>query len=267
MLINELIKAFKSKKIWVFILFMILISLYGVYLWLPNLNPFKLSDWDINELIRSGVLNQFAIFSGATILVYSKIIPIVAPFVYGITFLRERKSGFDIFIDCRMSDLKYRFSRFFINGIVGGIAVALPIIIVFYFTNVFIGGNINDTNLALGGIAYDFMMKNPYGYVALVILIEFCVGFTYSTIALGASAIIDNEIIVLLFPGIFYFVSSYITEILKFPLPLKTKVATDFGILVDGVTVGQVFLQLFVITLIFSIVFFYFSRKEYRYER
>lgn len=267
MVIKDLIRVFKSKNTWLFILFMILISLYGVYLWLPNLNLFKLSNLNVNELIKSGVLNQFAIFSGATILVYSKIIPIVAPFVYGATFLRERKSGFDIFIDCRMSDLKYRVSRFLINGIVGGLSVGLPILIVFYFTNIFIGGNISDTNLVLGGIAYDFMIQNPYGYVALVILIEFCVGFAYSTIALGVSTLIDNEIIVLLFPGIFYFVSSYITEILNFPLPLKTKVATDFGLLVDGVTVGQVFLQLFVIILIFSIVFFYFSRKEYRYER
>lgn len=62
MVIKDLIRVFKNKKIWIFILFMILISLYGIYLWLPNLNPFKLSDWNINELIRSGVLNQFAIF-------------------------------------------------------------------------------------------------------------------------------------------------------------------------------------------------------------
>ncbi|MGU8435282.1 hypothetical protein ACV3RS_14875 [Clostridium perfringens] len=267
MVIKDLIKVFKSKKIWVFILFMILISLYGLYLWLPSLNPLRWNKININELIREGVLNQFAIFSGTTILVYSKIIPIVAPFVYGTTFLRERKSGFDIFIDCRMSDLKYRIYRFFINGIVGGLSVILPIIIIFYFINVFIGGNINDTKQVLGGIVYDVMMENPYGYVALVILIEFCVGFAYSTISLGVSTVIDNEIIVLLFPGIFYFVSSYVTEILRFPLPLKTKIVTDFGILVDGVSVKQLLLQTFFITLIFSIVFFYFSRKEYRYER
>lgn len=266
MLINELKRAFKWKKFVGFIVVMIIINLYSICIEIGEFNPFSGMHLSIQEAVDIGDLNQFALFTNAGV-TYVGFIPIVCSFVYGLSFLEDRKKGFNKFINLRISNSKYCISKFLANGIVGGLSAALPSIIIFYVLNVFVGGDIHNTSIAIPGIFDDLSKSKPYVFILVFITMEFLVGFAYSTIALAASTLLDNQILVLLAPGVFYYVTNYITDILNFPLKFKTKVATEFGLLAGGVTGYEVAIQLIVITLIFGAVFFHYSRKEFTYER
>lgn len=268
MIINDLKSTFKSMRFWVFIIFMFVLNIYAIFMKVPQLNPYdSIAYIETKYAINSGFLNQFALFEFATASVYIRFIPIVCSFIYGLSFLRERKKGFNVFINTRVSNKRYCISKFIANGVIGGVSVTIPTVILFYILNVFIGGSINDTKLASGGIFYDIISNSPYVYIALIIFFEFLVGFTYSTIALAASTIFNSEILVLLAPGIFFYVTNYATEIMKLPLPFKTKIAIDFGLLADGLNGYELFTHLIILTIVFGIIFFYFSRKEYVYEK
>ncbi|MDD7796061.1 hypothetical protein [Clostridium sp. 'White wine YQ'] len=265
MVIDEIKRAISRKSFVFFIIAMITVNLYGIYRNIPEIIPYSVASLSLQEAINYGYFNEFTIFT-QTSSIYMNFIPIVCSFVFGISFLQDRKKGFNKFINVRISNKRYCISKFLAGGIVGGLSVTLPSTVLFYILNVFIGGSIKDTTTAVGGIFNDILMSQPYIYVLLFFVVEFVIGFTYSTIALAVSTIVNNEIIVLLAPGIFFYVTNYVTETLRLPLQFKTKVTTDFVLLAGGINGYQLIMQFIFITLIFGIAFFYFSRKEYIYE-
>ncbi|WP_238883376.1 hypothetical protein [Clostridium sp. YIM B02551] len=265
MLINEIKRGLSKKSFVFFTIGMVIVYLYAIYRNVPGIIPYTPAYSNIQDAINYGQLNQFTIFTEANSL-YINFIPIVCSFIFGISFLQDRKKGFNKFINVRISNKKYCISKFLANGIIGGLSVTLPSMILFYILNVFVGGKIKDTTTAIGGIFDNLLMEKPYMYILLFFIVEFIIGFAYSTIALAVSTIVNNEIIVLLSPGILFYVTDYVTETLKLPLQFKTKVATDFVILADGIRGYQLIMQFICIILIFGTTFFYFSRKEHIYE-
>lgn len=256
-------QEFKRALNWKLVIILFLITLimhaYEPFIKIKN----YMIELDYETLVQFGVLNTFSLWTDSNI-IYTKFMPILVSLIYGTCFLQDIKSGFIKFIDCRVSHKKYQISKFFVNGIIGGLTICIPSIVFFLLLSIFVGGDIaGSQGAAVGGIFNDLLYSNSYQYMALFFFLEFAFGFAYSTISLGVSTLIKNEIVVILSPTIFYSITSYLGHLFRVPKLFLTSITTEFWILAENVTLGHILGQLMLITLIFGSIFFWFSRKDF----
>ncbi|MEQ8154647.1 MAG: hypothetical protein ABRQ25_07165 [Clostridiaceae bacterium] len=269
---QELKKALFNKKLLFIILVGVALHAYSGYEGAKSYIYFDFNASDIqtpeaqkgaHEIVKVG-LNKYNVWSHSSAL-YSLFMPIMVAMCYGTSYFEDIKSGFVRFIDSRVKHREYIISKYFVNGLIGGISLALPSMVYFLLLCIVLTGDISTATAALGGIFQKILLSNPPLYLCIYFSLEFLFGFAYSTIALAVSTFIKNKIAILLSPAIYFFVVTYITDRTKFDFMCPSN-TTLFWAIAGGVTAAQIVSQLMLITVVFTIIFMVFSRKKVIYE-
>lgn len=257
---EEFKRALNWKKVLIFIFILLIIQGLGPFEYYKRLA--WVSKLDVDTLNIMGVYNKYVNLTKANFY-YMLLLPITVSILYGTSFINDYKKGFIKFIDTRISHRRYQISKFFVNGIIGGLSACIPTMIFFLILSIIYGQTSNEGVI---GMYREVFLKSPATYMVIFFSLQFAFGFTYSTVALGVSSVIKNEVVTLLSPALFYFVLEYVKRSFKLPNIFSSAITNKFWLVVDGVKTYEIIINLLLITLIFGTIFFYFSRKEALYE-
>ena len=273
MFLAELKRAIFRKKFMLFIMFGILIILLGSIAKLKDYIFFNFNAPDLNtaelqrtarDMVRKG-FNKYSVWF-SMFKYYTIAVPILAAIPFSTSFIDDKKFKIIQFIDIRINHKKYATYKFLVNGIAGGLTVSLPIILGSIFINIFFSGNIDEfyAKGAYGGLISYLVIENFYLYMFIHVLILFSFGFVYSSIALAISTKLEKKFAVLLFPLLFFIISTVIGQVLNIKFLRFTRTIEFY--LNPTVSMGEIFLQLAIVLLVSFATFIVFSKKEYIYE-
>lgn len=151
--------------------------------------------------------------------------PLAATIPYADSYLRDRDQGFARYILLRMTHRRYLISKFVINGLVGGLAVALPMIVFFGFTLAVYprtlpplsGTPYSEEWMRSPGFLGTIYVSHANIYILARIILGFLLGFISASLGMAVSPFARNRYVVLVFPFIFSEVYSFIFAIVGFP--------------------------------------------------
>lgn len=273
MLINELKRAFKSKKFLIIIIIGILIHFLSVYSEIKQYIFFNFNSPDLQtpelqmkaKLIVEKGLNIYSVWF-SMFNIYIVAMPILSSLPYSLSFLEDTEYGVIKYIDVRINHKKYMATKMLVNSIAGGVAVALPTIIMTLFISIFFKGSINDFygKGMYGGVFASLLTYSFYLYVLLHILVEFLFGFAYASIAMATSAFIKNKIAVMLSSFLFWIGGSFLFTILNIKR-FSTESINQFYIN-ESVSAQDIFIELIFIAVVSAALFIFKTGKRKIYE-
>lgn len=143
------------------------------------------------------------------------IAPIICILPFSDSFLKDMKSGYLKSILNRTSFNNYIYSKIIVNGLIGGIALSLPTIIIFilcankYPMTLHLiypesGGPPVPTEFYPEGIFANNYALHPFNYIIFCFIQLFIFGFVYSIFAMAACSFSEKRIAALLIPLIYY---------------------------------------------------------------
>jgi hypothetical protein len=274
MIKGQLKRAIFSKRFLIIIFIGILIHILGGYNTIHEYLFYNYNASDIQTpklqaisraIVKKG-LNMYSVWFGSLIL-YTPLMPILAALPFSFSYLEDVKNGMIKYIDVRVNHKKYLATKVLINGLAGGMAVALPTIILTIVVSIFFTGDINDFygKGIYGGVFSNLLTYNFYLYAMVHILIEFIFGFAYSSIALAASSLVKNTIAVILSPFLFWVGGDLILQFFGIQSSYIPTEINQFY-LIHTVTFNEIIVELGCITLFFSALFIFKARKKNIYE-
>jgi len=151
--------------------------------------------------------------------------PLAATLPYADSYLRDRDHGFSRYALLRMTHRRYLVGKFVINGLVGGLAVALPMALFFGYTfSVYArtlpplawSGYTEEWMRAVGFLG-NLFVPNPNLYILARIILGFLFGFTNASLGMAVSPFVRNRYIVLAFPFTFSLIYNFIFAFLGAP--------------------------------------------------
>ncbi|MGL5150651.1 MAG: hypothetical protein ACRC7N_08795 [Clostridium sp.] len=272
MILKQMKYAIKSKYflisiiIGLLILFISIMNQIGPYLFVDYSAPDIQDGEAFKSFINSDIFNRFSLWTDS-LSTYMIVIPIIATLAYSLSFRDEVKSGMIKFIHIRMNDKSYRINKIIVNSIISGLSAAIPVIISTIIIFTIFGGSMEEcySNNSFGGM-YNHMFRNNFVVYAIFhIIIIFLIGFSYSSIALAVSTVVNNTLAIILSPFVFWLITSMIFPLIGVRVfnPERT---SQFH-MIPTVPITEVLTTLFVIFIVFNSIFFYLSRKENIYER
>lgn len=217
------------------------------------------------RLMVEKAFNKYSVWFNS-LLLYTPLMPIIAALPFSTSYLEDIKNGMIKYIDVRSNHTKYLISKFLANGLMGGLAVSLPIIILTIVVSIFFKGNINDFfgKGGYGGVFSNLVIYNFYLYSVVHISIDFIFGFAYASIAIAVSSFIKNTIAVMISPFLFWMGGDLILNIFNIYSYSPTSINQFY--LTPNVTLNQIVIELVLITFVSSIIFIFKSRKRDIYE-
>ncbi|MBI5822552.1 MAG: ABC transporter permease [Chloroflexi bacterium] len=174
----------------------------------------------------------------AAIDVFVLFAPLAATLPYADSYLRDREQGFARYALLRMTHRRYLVSKFVINGLIGGLAVALPMILFFGYTYSIYARTLPP--LAWSGYTEEWMraigflgglfVPHPNLYIFARIMLGFLFGLTYATLGMAISPFVRSRYIVLAFPLVFCWVFAFLANFLGVPA-----LSPDYVLVPDGI--------------------------------
>lgn len=193
--------------------------------------------------------------------------PLAATLPYADSYLRDRDQGFARYALLRMTHSRYLIGKFIINGLVGGIAVVLPMIVFFGFMLAMYprtlpplsGTPYSEEWMRSPGFLGSIYALHPNIYIFFRIILGFLFGFTCASLGMAISPFIRSRYVVLAFPFIFSEVYSFIFAIVGFPVWWFGYVLTPDSM--KASTATTVFLPLGIVSSLSIIGIFGFIKK------
>ncbi|MEG1410984.1 MAG: hypothetical protein RSD36_14200 [Terrisporobacter sp.] len=145
---------------------------------------------------------------------YEIVCILLASSVFAISYIIDKKSGFLKNIIIRLNKKSYYKIKYFVNGVLGGIIVIIPVILCLGLYDLFLDSKslpIIEPNFPRGFMS-EYFPTNPVKYILFFTLILFIIGVTYSTFAMAIGIITNNIISSVLLPVIYWFAGSLILE-------------------------------------------------------
>lgn len=151
--------------------------------------------------------------------------PLAATLPYADSYLKERNQGFARYALLRMTHKHYLVSKFVLNGLIGGLAVALPMALFFGYTfSIYAqtlpplswSGYTEEWMRAIGFLGGLFVPR-PNLYIFARIMLGFLFGLTHATLGMAISPFVRSRYIVLVFPLVFSLIVSFMTSFLGIP--------------------------------------------------
>lgn len=273
MLINEVKRAIKSKKFLVIILMGLAIHLLSGF---KEIKPYIFFNYNAPDLntpeaqataraMVTKALNKYDVWF-STMYFYIFAMPILSAFPFSLSHLEDKEFGMIKCIDARVNHKKYLKTKVLVNGIAGGLAVALPTVISSIIVSIFFKGSINDfSGKGIdGGIFAQLVIDNFPLYIMVHIFINFMFGFAYAQIALAVSSFIKNKIAITLSPFLFWIGVSTIFSALNIN-HFSPMLINQFHV-VPEISLGEIIIELIAITAIFAVLFMFKARKRNIYE-
>lgn len=215
---EEFKRAFLNNKFILLIILGLIIHLYSLFVWEHGVIFFDYSAEDIVlDAAIEGItkaINRYTFwYHGMDI--YTVIMPLLACIPYSASLYGDKESNFYNYIVTRTKKKNYFISKIIINGLIGGVVLALPTLLFYILLIILVPGPIIDFGIHPIGFLSELFMSNPNLYIVFTILIEFLFGITYSTFSLAISKFNVNKISILLTPFIYWYVGTFIFERLK----------------------------------------------------
>jgi len=152
---------------------------------------------------------------------FALIVPLLAVIPFADSYVLDRTQGYLRHILVRCSYKRYLASKFLVNLLAGGFAVALPILFLFIFTNIIYPRGllpIEQSRAVVGGIPdgpLGFLYRTaPDLYILFLIALGFIFGATYATLGLAISFVAPNRYVVLATPFLLYHVANFVLAVL-----------------------------------------------------
>lgn len=172
-----------------------------------------------------GVYSQWFLFNiNMYTGIFSIIFPLLGSIAYSDAYVEDIKSGFIKNIITKYDKSKYLITRFFVNFIIGGICVSLPLVVnlVAYLLlipsiepNIFFGTNIVSGHGFLPNLYFTY----PIVYIFLRIAIFFMYGGAFASVGLAFGVLVKNRYVVVIIPFISYILLDiFFSTIKKFNL-------------------------------------------------
>lgn len=251
---NEIIRAFISWRFGISLCFSLgLLYLGMAYFYSPDPTPppgYPLAYYNAYDAWR------WAVNAGAFVL----FAPLAAALPYADTFAQERAQKFSRYVLLRIKHQRYLITKVLVNGLSGGLALALPMTIFFGFTSLkyarmlpassemqhifsefFPGQEYVDTRCS-GFLCEFYYSSTPDFYIFHRILLGFIFGLVFATLGMAISAFTNNRYIILSFPLIFRSILAFGVNFLGIPV-----FSPDYVLVTDGpgsMTTLTVFLPL-----------------------
>ncbi len=175
----------------------------------PDFHPFYFNAYD-----------AWRVSIGAFVL----LAPLAAVIPYADSYLRDREQGFARYVLLRMTHGHYLAGKLIVNGLIGGLAVALPMGLFFGYTSSvyprafppptypYTG---NWTNVV--GFLSGIYIPHPDGYIFARLMLGFLFGVTHATLGMAISPLARNRYIVLAFPIVFSWAFGFIANFVGAP--------------------------------------------------
>lgn len=150
----------------------------------------------------------------------SLLAPLVAVLPYADSYALDGLSGYSRFVLLRSSHMSYLFAKFLANSLAAGIAVALPLVILFGYTNLKYPRNLPPVSQSripfeqLSGPFGDIYRSAPDFYILFLIALALLFGITYGTLGLFLSSLFHNRYVALAGPFVLYFIANFILAVL-----------------------------------------------------
>lgn len=232
-LANEILHAIKSWRFVISLCFSLGLLFLGLA-FMYSLNPTPPPGWHF------AFYNAYdawitAMFSGAFVL-YA---PLAATLSYSDSYAQERSQKLSRYILLRVKHKQYLITKFFVNGLSGGLAVALPMAIFFGFTSLkyvrmlppLSSSGYTENWMRCYGFLCQFYLPSPDIYIFYRILLGFTFGLVFATLGMAISAFTNNRYIILSFPLIFKFILAFGVNFLGIPVFSPDYVLIPNGIL------------------------------------
>lgn len=230
---NEIIRAIKSWRFGISLGFSLMLLYLGVAVFY-TLDSTPPSGWHF------AFYNAYdawiaAMNSGAFVL-YA---PLAATLSYSDSYAQERSQKLSRYILLRIKHKQYLITKFFVNGLTGGLAVALPMAIFFGFTSLkyvrmlppLSSSGYTEDWMRCYGFLSQFYLPSPDMYIFYRILLGFIFGLVFATLGMAISAFTKNRYIISSFPLIFKFILAFGVNFLGIPVFSPDYVLIPTGIL------------------------------------
>lgn len=214
MLKEELHRAFISKSFLLAILITSLSLIYGLA--------------DYREGAVSGeaagvspfINNAFDAFIWAEDVLLPLLAPLIVVLAFGDSYIVDCAKGYLNFILMRSSYRRYMIAKFLANLVAGGISLALPLFLLYGYTNIafprgfppLMNARIQYDRIA--GPLGNLYSAQPDLYIVFLFALAFLFGAAYATLALGFSVFIRNRYLVLTTPFLLYWLFHFLFSVL-----------------------------------------------------
>lgn len=207
-------------------LFSLMSASYVIYTYNININhifPTQIQN-GVNELYP--IWNFFQNWVGAERIsmagtVFYTLMPLFCSFPAGLSFYKERKSGYVRVISCRTGRLSYFISKVFGVFLSGFLIVFISLLANVFIVSAFIPTTSPQVNynfytyVTFGDLWADLFFSSPWLYVFLYVLLDSIVGGLYSILTLSISFITRFSIVAALFPFLLVLSLEYLSKALS----------------------------------------------------
>ncbi|MCB2178577.1 hypothetical protein KQH61_04095 [bacterium] len=200
---------------------------------------------------------------------WSMLAPLLAVIPYSDSYFNDMHSGFLRSLLMRVSYTKYLLIKYFSTALSGGLALALPLLIFYIYTNIMFSRGFNEdmynrrlgTNPASFGPFGNMYQIHPDGYIFTLIGIGFLFGATFSIFGLMISLFTKNRYVPLATPFVVFIMVHFFTALFGIPAWSPLSSLTPHW-LADGITWIHLVVNLGSIFLLSSLVFFIGTLKK-----
>ncbi len=177
---------------------------------IPGTHPFNCNAYDAVIFAQKGPNGVIAL-----------LVPLLAVLPFADSYALDRTQGYLRHVLVRSSYRRYFFAKFVANLLAGGLAVALPLLLLFGYTNLVYPRGllpIEESRVTIGGYPYgplgSLYRIAPDLYILFRVGVGFIFGATYATLGLDISSFVNNRYIVLATPFLLYHVANFVLAVL-----------------------------------------------------
>lgn len=213
MLRAELYRAFPNRAFWLALALGVLTLGHGFIIfngWPPGHIP------GAHPLLNNAYDTWLFAFAGS----WGLLAPFIAVLPFADSYVQDRTEGWLRYVLLRSPYRHYFFAKFLTNLLAGGIAVALPMLLLFVFTNIFYPRGLAPVDQSripsnpLPGTLGDMYRVSPDLYILFRIGLGFLFGAIYATVGLVIATLVNNRYVVLATPFLLYNIANFVLAVL-----------------------------------------------------
>lgn len=141
-------------------------------------------------MMEGKVIESHLLFQKSQSLILPFIAPILAAVPYSNMIMLEEDCGYQKLLRSKRQGKNYEFPRFFVNGLIGGGVLLIPVALLY-------------------GICAVCGFNSDLGSLLVVLGYDFCFGFTYASLSYGLTFVCRKRYLPLVTPQVFYLLFIY----------------------------------------------------------
>lgn len=209
-------------------------------------------------------LNKVTLWNFGTYF-YPFIMPLICCIPFTVSYLKDKKTGFSKYIIIRTSYKKYIFSKIISIFLSGFLSVFITTIVFIMLISIIDSGE-NFRSLYNDQAFLGNLYRNNFNlYVFIYSLISGLFGGVYSIMGVGISTLIDNELLAVVSPFVFYYLCIYLADVMGL-LILNPSIVNNYGHYIIPIDYKIIFGQLTILFIISLVIFLCKTYWSDKYE-